>query len=444
MTSTTSLKGDNSMDRRLQSGDVVFVHPVGPLVGVAGNVKRPAVYELASSLDLAGVIELAGGAMPTAFTQRVQVERIEGNKKRTVTDINAENGSAASDFRLQDGDFVKVFAITEKDANAVFVRGKVKRPGKYELKDGMRLSDILKGEGDVDDEAHLDYGLIKRLRPPEMKAELLPFSLASVFSGKDDPILEPRDTVFVFSRWYFSERPRVRLEGEVRCSSDFVLKSGDRREKRMERREAEEKPAAYEPGKDEKFGQKPDKQEDFKKELKKEGTVRKDEHRPGLKEVLPDRETPARDAKESRQNGQAQSEEAGYEDKGDISYKRCELEYRDNLTVRDLVLLTGGLAPEASSGGFEVYRTDPGTRAIESMELNLSKAMATDPEHNLMLRPDDRVVIHSIRELSPRRFVSIRGEVGKPGEYEYASNWTVRDLVFAAGGVLDSDYLKEA
>lgn len=438
------LKGDNSMDTRLQSGDIIFVPPVGPLVGVAGNVKRPAVYELARSLDLAGVIELAGGAMPTAFTQRVQVERIEGNKKRTVTDINAEDRGAAGDFMLQDGDLVKVFAITEKDANAVFVRGKVKRPGKYELKDGMRLSDILRGEGDVDEEAHLDYGLIKRLEPPEMKAELLPFSLASVFSGKDDPLLKPRDTVFVFSRWFFSERPRVRLVGEVRCSSDFVLESRDRKGKRMERREAEEKPAPFEPGKDEKPRQKPDKQGDFKKELKKEGAVRKDEDRPGLKEIGAERETPARDAKEIRQNGQDQSEEAGYEDKGSPFYKSCELEYRENLTVRDLVLLTGGLAPEASSGGFEVYRTDPETRAMESMKLNLSKAMAADAGHNLRLRPDDRVVIHSVRESSPRRFVSIRGEVGKPGEYEYASNWTVKDLVFAAGGVLESAYLKEA
>lgn len=117
------LKGDNSMDRRLQSGDVIFVPPVGPLVGVAGNVKRPAVYELDRVFDLAGVMEVAGGAIPTAFTQRVQVERLDGNKKRTVIDINAEDRGAAGNFKLQDGDLVKVFAITEKDANAVFVRG---------------------------------------------------------------------------------------------------------------------------------------------------------------------------------------------------------------------------------------------------------------------------------------------------------------------------------
>jgi len=346
------LKGDNSMDRRLQSGDVIFVPPVGPLVGVAGHVRRPAVYELDRSFDLAGVIDLAGGALPTAYTRRIQVERIEGNRKRVVLDADMEDGSARS-FELQDGDLVKVSAITERDANAVFLRGTVKRPGKYELKEDMRLGDIIRDSGDLDGDVHLDYGLIKRHGRAGGKPGLVPFSLRALFSGEYNPALEPRDSVFVFSKWFFRERPRVTIEGEVRCK--------------------------------------------------------------GL-------ETSVKT----------------------LEGKGCQFDLEENSTVRDLVLLTGGLTPEASSGEFELYRTDPETKAIVSIQLDLSKTMASDEEHNLRLRPGDRVVIHSIRESSPRRFVSVRGEVGKPGEYEYASNWSVRDLVFAAGGVLVSAYLDEA
>jgi len=40
------LKGDTSGDRRLLPGDVIFIPPVGTTVAAAGEVRRPAIYEL--------------------------------------------------------------------------------------------------------------------------------------------------------------------------------------------------------------------------------------------------------------------------------------------------------------------------------------------------------------------------------------------------------------
>ena len=40
------VKGDKSKDVRLQSGDVLYFPPVGPLVAVAGSVNTPAIYEV--------------------------------------------------------------------------------------------------------------------------------------------------------------------------------------------------------------------------------------------------------------------------------------------------------------------------------------------------------------------------------------------------------------
>jgi polysaccharide biosynthesis/export protein len=40
------LKGDTRADQRLLPGDVIFVPPVGPTVGIGGEVRRPAIYEL--------------------------------------------------------------------------------------------------------------------------------------------------------------------------------------------------------------------------------------------------------------------------------------------------------------------------------------------------------------------------------------------------------------
>ncbi|MFQ5586413.1 MAG: SLBB domain-containing protein [Thermodesulfobacteriota bacterium] len=56
----------------------------------------------------------------------------------------------------------------------------------------------------------------------------------------------------------------------------------------------------------------------------------------------------------------------------------------------------------------------------------------------------DKVVVQSIPARVPRKIVAIYGDVRKPGQYPYAANITVKDLIFAAGSLLESAYLDEA
>jgi protein involved in polysaccharide export with SLBB domain len=55
------LNGDSSNDVRLQNGDVIFIPPVGITVGVSGEVRRPAIYELRGEGSGAEAVQLAGG-----------------------------------------------------------------------------------------------------------------------------------------------------------------------------------------------------------------------------------------------------------------------------------------------------------------------------------------------------------------------------------------------
>ena len=95
------IKGDKSKDLMLQAGDVVFVPVTGPLVGVAGNVRRPAIYELTHKNDLEDLFNLAGGIIPTAYTQQIQVERVQKNERQIVIDIDDKNLTRTKEFRLQ-------------------------------------------------------------------------------------------------------------------------------------------------------------------------------------------------------------------------------------------------------------------------------------------------------------------------------------------------------
>jgi protein involved in polysaccharide export with SLBB domain len=100
------------------------------MVGVAGNVKRPAIYELRDRHDLESVLDLAGGIIPTAYTQQIQVERIVKNERQIIFDIDDKNLERAARVTLQDADLLKVFSIVDTNANEVSLKGNVKRPGK--------------------------------------------------------------------------------------------------------------------------------------------------------------------------------------------------------------------------------------------------------------------------------------------------------------------------
>jgi protein involved in polysaccharide export with SLBB domain len=175
------LGGDKSKDIRLQDGDTIHVPLIGPVAGVAGNVKRPAIYEMAKPMVLQEVLNLAGGVTYAGLLQHVQVERVENHAKRIVADFDlsgpttheprttnndprtANSGGLATP--IQDGDVVKVFSVIGPEQNAIFLEGHVLRPGKYELKPGMRLADVLSYDI-FKPQINMDYGEIERLIPP--------------------------------------------------------------------------------------------------------------------------------------------------------------------------------------------------------------------------------------------------------------------------------------
>ncbi|MEN6616848.1 MAG: SLBB domain-containing protein [Syntrophorhabdus sp.] len=222
------LKGDKSKDEMLRSGDVIFIPVTGPLVGIAGNVKRPAIYELKGRQNLQAIIELAGGILPTAYTNQIQVERVIRNERQVVIDLDDRRLGATKDFVLAEADLVKIFNIAEIREDAVYLAGNVKRPGKYAYRSNMRVKDLIKNIKDLEYETHLDYALIKRTAPPGSKSEnqLIPFNLGKLLLENDTSEnieLRPWDNIFIFSKWFFADKPSIVVEGAVRNAGKFDL-----------------------------------------------------------------------------------------------------------------------------------------------------------------------------------------------------------------------------
>ncbi len=222
--------GDKNKDIRLMPEDVIYIPTVGPLVGIMGNVKNPAIYELKGETKISDLISLAGGLTATAYLQRVQLERIYNNEVKIVVDTNLNDfvNSKEKDLVLKDGDILKIFPIANIVVNAITLRGNVARPGNYQWFDGIRVSDIIKNvDKDLLPETYFDMAYIERLVEPDFHRELISFNLGKVLFDKDsneDKLLKPYDTINIFSKWDLSEKPVVRVTGAVNKPGTFELR----------------------------------------------------------------------------------------------------------------------------------------------------------------------------------------------------------------------------
>lgn len=195
------LHGDTSHDARLQPGDVIFVPPIGHTVGVAGEVRRPAIYELKREHNIQQLLALSGGLLPTAYPQASQIERINRQGERTLVDVDLSDSSMlGADVRA--GDTLRVFSILEKMEDIVLLSGHVQRPGGYQWRAGMRLSDLIPSiENDLLPRPDLDYALIKRELLPDHRVEVFSVRLGQALqtpTSSDNTVLQSRDEVIVF------------------------------------------------------------------------------------------------------------------------------------------------------------------------------------------------------------------------------------------------------
>ncbi|MFP4164726.1 MAG: SLBB domain-containing protein [Chitinispirillaceae bacterium] len=219
------LSGKDRTGLRLQSGDVLLVPIAKKMVAVAGNVRRSALYELKEPTKLSEVLELAGGVSPSAWTNRIQVERFLKNQYQVVLDVDSSKMSLP-DFQIQDGDVVKVFPVLDKEKNAVYLSGNVLRPGKYEFKEGMRIRDVIPDHQELLPECYFDYAVVLRKSPPSYLERIVPFNLHKALKSedlKDNLKLQEQDEIIIYHKDYFRPNRSVNIDGAVTTPGKYKL-----------------------------------------------------------------------------------------------------------------------------------------------------------------------------------------------------------------------------
>jgi polysaccharide export outer membrane protein len=111
----------------------------------------------------------------------------------------------------------------------------------------------------------------------------------------------------------------------------------------------------------------------------------------------------------------------------------------DGMTVSDLLRAGGGLAEDAYDAGADLARyeiRDGETRRTQLRTIDLSRALAGDPDANVMLAPFDFLVVKEISQwAASQETVRLEGQVKFPGEYPIEQGETLRSVIKRAGGL---------
>lgn len=220
------LEGDNSVDARLQTGDLIFVPVAGTRVAIRGEIKRPALYELTGNETALTLLNLAGQPTAEAHLDRVMLERVSGKAEWEVLDLNLnqKTGTGVNDILLEDGDRMTVYSIFDLKRNMVAIAGHVKHPGYYERNDSTKIADlIIRGQLQPYDVFYERADLFRR--HTNNRTEIIPINLEEALnnSPSQNLTLTDLDSLHVYSINDVEWDRNVYIEGEVRRPGVFQL-----------------------------------------------------------------------------------------------------------------------------------------------------------------------------------------------------------------------------
>ena len=200
------LRGRIDQDTYLDHNDTIFVPAIGPVVYVGGEVQRPAIYEIKGEKNVGQVISMAGGLLPTASLQHSHIERIQAAGIRTLIDFSTAGQSGSENAILgtpiRTGDLLRVLPLEDELEDIILLSGHVKRPGGYQFRSGMRISDILPSAEVLLPGADVDFLLIKRENLQTLRTEAIYVNLMDAVTnpdGSSDTLLQSHDQLMVFN-----------------------------------------------------------------------------------------------------------------------------------------------------------------------------------------------------------------------------------------------------
>jgi protein involved in polysaccharide export with SLBB domain len=428
-----------SQEFYLQENDYIQVPVIEKLVQIKGGIIRPMKYELLDTENLNDLIKYAGGLTANAVRKNIQITRIE-NDLTKILDVNIDDVSF-KDFILKNGDIVDIKIIDDKVSNVVSLNGAVEQVGDFSFVDGMKLTDLLK-KTKLKEDAITDIAYLRRFNQDKTTVR---YQLININDAIKNPnseaniTLQKGDVINIRSYSDFAEQKFVTIDGAIKIPGRYQIG-----------------PSSNLKVADLFFlsGDVTDDAASFAYLLRKKG-----EDLTTQEYFFIDLVDLAKN-KNSKYNYELNANDsvfvyraAEYFDKAYVKIdgavrKPAEFLYNPTLSVKDVILLGGGLKLEASPNRIEIFRLDLGQEKKSSTlaaKLDISDDPSLEKAAEFKLQPYDLIYVRYAPEFEMQRTVKLDGEVIYPGEYALLKdNTKLSDVIEQSGGVTLEAYLEGA
>lgn len=413
-------KGMLSKNLRLEDQDVIRFPVYQKRVSLNGEVKRPAIYELLEKETLAELIAYGGGLGDTAYRAAAKVFQI-GNNERKIRDV-VENDF--SYFIPRNADSVHFEKVSPRFTNRIVISGAVKRPGNYELTEGLTLSQLIKRADGLRDDAFANRGYIKRVQP-NADRDLVSFNVKNVLENtQSDLFLVREDSVLILAKDSLQDIAMITVAGNVREPGTFWYRKGMSLEDAVAMAGGFTIDAA-----------------NHKVEISRLEMNRADTLANKLIDII----TVDVDSSLQNSNSRTLLQPLDYvfvprllnyrtlgsvRVRGEVLYAGdYALEKRDE-TIIEVIRRAGGLSPYASISDVQVYRNN--------LRVGTDLYDGNKPADRFLLLPGDSIFI-------PRNepFVEVKGAVFNPQILRYESS-SFKSYISDAGGVTDKGNMRRA
>jgi len=388
-------------------------------VNIVGEVNLPGTYNFSAFNTVYNAIYVAGGITENATLREVKLFR--DNKLVDTIDIYKflNEGNQSSNVRLENNDLIVVGPYT----NRVSISGGVKIPGKFEIKNGETIADLINYAGGFSEDSYSKSIRITRIFDEKYKIvdvnsdQYEFFQLKSGDKIEIDKIIEKYDN-------------RLIIKGSVYKPGVFALSEGMTVLNLIEKAEGIKPDTYLERG--------------FITRTNKDFSTTNISF--NLSNQINSIDDPILLKKDDVLNILSINElrDDNYiEISGEIN-KPGVYPFSSNLTLNDLILLAGGVRKNATLAGIEISRIN---KSDDSESAQIFKLSLDDLESelNFNLEPFDNIIIRKNPDIDIKRFARVEGEVKYPGEYAISSKKErISDLINRSGGPNEYAYYKGA
>src|SRR5665647_2180158 len=404
--------------RAINSGQTKVQISLGKIrsirVTVIGQAKKPGTYTVSSLTTLYNILYLCGGPTPMGSYRNIEV--IRGNNVKRTEDLYdfLVDGNQKDNILLQEGDVIRIPYYK----NRVKLSGNIKREGKYEMLDNETFSDLLKYCGGFADNAYRGTVTVIRITDTEKKIIDLDATQYSTFktNGSDEYYVGKLQDEF---------GNRIFISGSVLRPGPYELNPNMGVKDLIEKagglaRDAYTKRVSI-------FRY-------MKNKMPTMVSVNLDsilEYNKDIK-LIKDDSIAIHSIFEFNDNYFVSIE-------GNVRIPGL-VQWRENLSLRDLLLSSGGLTELGDSSNIEISRRIRNAYVDianhdETEIFNVNLESKNGPLKDIYLQPFDMVIIKTLPGYSIQRTVLVTGEVKSPGRYSLQkSGDKISDIIKRVGG----------